>query len=78
MLKIDAPMLYGMLRTVQEVICISHLYSFGNYVFMHPVYSGNILFLLKSLMELKTTYSLTTELKFFSLKEGDLDLKRWF
>lgn len=45
---------------------------------MLPVYSGNILFLLKSLMELKISYSLTIETKLFSLKEGVLDLKIWF
>ena len=44
---------------------------------MLPTYSGNFKFLLKSLIGLKTSYSLIIELKLFGIKEDVLDLKGW-
>ena len=48
--------------------------SFGSCAFVFPAYTGNIYFLHKGLMVLKTRYSLTIKLKLFSI-EDVLDLK---
>ena len=51
--------------------------SFRSYVFVLSTYSDNFKFLLRSLMELKNSYSLIIELKLFTIKEDVSDLKGW-
>jgi hypothetical protein len=43
-----------------------------------PIYSGNIVFILRFLMGFKTNYSLTIKLELLSIEKDDIDLKRWF
>lgn len=69
---------WGPPRSLAGWLFLQIVLSFGSYVFVLPTYSGNFKFLLRSLMGLKTSYSLIIELKLFGIKEDVLDLRGFF